>query len=501
MQNEILLEAKNISKRFGATVALDSVNFTLRRGQIHGLIGENGSGKSTLSSIIAGVLMADQGEIYYKDKPFKPSTMIDALDSGIGMIVQEGGTIHDITVTENIFLGESERFKKLGLINRKSMDREAQIALDNLGIKNISARQIMGSIDLQGRKLVEVAKVYYNSPEVLIVDETTTALSQEGRTIIYDLMKRMINDNKAVIFISHDLDELMEVCNVMSVLRDGRNIETIYKDAFDADAIKLLMVGRELTGSYYRDDYDGTVNDDIVLEVNNISKENKIQNISFNLRKGEILGIGGLSHSGMHTIGKCIFGFEDIDSGSIREVNSNTVIHNVQSAMRAGLGYVSKDRDIEALSLKSSIRENIAIVGMDKFKTNKGFITRKAETEYVLEIIESLNIKCRTMDQSVQELSGGNKQKVVFGKWIGRGTTTLVLDCPTRGVDIGVKQSMYQLIYKMKQEGKSIIIISEELTELIGMCDRLLIMKDGQISNTFMRSQSLSESDIIGSMI
>ncbi len=498
---ENLLEVKSINKNFGATVALNNVNFTLKRGQIHGLIGENGSGKSTLSSIISGIQKANSGEMIYKGKQYTPNNMIDALNQGIGMIIQESGTIAGISVAENIFLGQTDKYKKNGLVDKKTLKYEAEQALLAIEIEDIDVNALTATIDFQDRKLIEIAKVMYRSPEILIVDETTTALSQKGRQIVYKLMNEMISQNKAVIFISHDLEELMETCNIMTVLRDGNIIQTLNKNEFDEDRIKQLMVGRELKGNYYRVDFDGDINEEVVLKAIRLRKGNEISDVNFELHKGEILGIGGLSHSGMHNVGKCLFGYEHLDSGEVIEVRSNQKIINEQIAMKCGIGYVSKDRDIEALSLKSSIRSNISIVGLDKIKNSLGLISNDLEKGYVQQQVNNLSIKCREIDQAVQELSGGNKQKVVFGKWIARESSILILDCPTRGVDIGVKQAMYQLIYKLKQEGKSFVLISEELSELIGMCDRILIMKDGKMSDSFNRSKKLSESDIIDSMI
>jgi len=499
VHKNIILEVKGIKKIFGATKALKGVDLTVRSGEVHGLIGENGSGKSTLSSIIAGIQPQDSGEMIFKDKPYHPQNMIDALNKGIGMIVQESGTIGGITVAENIFLGEMKRFKKSGFVNKKQMYLEAESILREIGITDIKPNKTTQAIDYQDRKLIEVAKVMSRSPEVLIVDETTTALSQYGREIIYKIIKQYKEANKAVIFISHDLDELMEICNKLTILRDGELVQSLNKEEFDENTIKKLMVGRELTGSYYRDDYDTQISKDVVLRVENAYKKDELHNLSFNLHKGEILGIGGLSHCGMHTLGKCMFGFESLDGGKV--VVDEKEIKNERQAMNCGIGYVSKDRDTEALSLYTSIKDNISVAALDKIKRAAGFILPGDEKKYVNKQIESLSIRCLSMEQYVYQLSGGNKQKVVFGKWIGRDSNILIMDCPTRGVDIGVKQAMYQLMSEMKREGKSMIIISEELTELIGMSDRIIIMKDGSISESFKRDEMLTEADIIGSMI
>ena len=357
------------------------------------------------------------------------------------------------------------------------------------------------TLDMQSRKLVEIAKVMYNKPQMLVVDETTTALSQSGREIIYGIMRKMKEENKAVVFISHDLQELIDTCDTLTVLRDGNLITTLDRDQMDEDTIKKYMVGREMKGDYYRADYGTPVSKDIVLEADHItSGSGMLMNFSMKVHKGEILGIGGLSHCGMHELGKVLFGEDKLLTGSITHVPSGEKITNTQTAMKLGFGYVSKNRDTESLVLTATIKDNIISASYDKIA--KGMVmTPGAVKQFVDRQVESLSIKCAGVDQDVQYLSGGNQQKVVFGKWIGRNCEILILDCPTRGVDIGVKAAMYQLIDQMRKEGKTIIMISEELPELIGMSDRLLILKDGGLAGEFMRSETLDENHIIEVMI
>ena len=497
MNNNV--EIRKLSKRFGPTVALDSVDISTNEGEILGLIGENGSGKSTVTSIYAGMQKCDSGEMYFYGERWEPASMTDALKKGVGMIVQENGTVPGISVASNIFLGETDEFMKGPLVDGKKMTEKAQEALNRIGADHIDASLITGALDFQDRKLIEIAKVMAKDPKVLVVDETTTALSQKGRDIIYEIMNRMKEEGKTVIFISHDLDEIMNKCDRLTVLRDGKIIRTFTSDEFDEDAIKASMIGRELQGSYYRDDYDEEEPKEVVLKADGLNLRDQLVDFSFELHKGEILGIGGLSHCGMHTLGKVLFGAVMPESGNFT-VNGS-MIRNEAKAMKEGMGYVAKDRDVESLCLEASIKDNIAIAGLDRFAVKNLFILPGREKKYVNRQIEALSIKCGNADQYVNTLSGGNKQKVAFGKWIGRDSQILILDCPTRGVDIGVKQAMYQLMYRMKKEGKSIILISEEMAELIGMSDRLLVMKDGRLQKEFKRSRQLSESDIIEYMI
>ena len=496
-----ILEMKHIRKTFASTVALGDVDLNVYPGEIRGLIGENGSGKSTISSIAAGMQKADSGEMRYHGDSWNPVSMIDALSKGIGMIVQESGTIQGVSVAENLFLGETKQFPgPFGTIDRKAMNAKADEALQAIGVKNISGATPMGALDFQTRKLVEIAKVVMKDPEILVVDETTTALSQEGRSILYTLMKKLRDEGKAVLFISHDLDEIMEVCDTLTVLRDGAIIRHFTKDEFDADAIRTSMIGRELQGDYYRSDYTPSHLEEVAVKAEHISLGEALQDVSITVYKGEIVGIGGLSHCGMHPLGKILFGAVKPDSGEV-VTGDGVKITSETVAMKQAFGYVSKDRDVESLSLTASIRDNIAIAGMEKYAVNNFLMLNSREKVYVDKQISDLSIKCADRDQAVSQLSGGNKQKVVFGKWIGRGSEVLILDCPTRGVDIGVKRAMYQLMTELKNEGKSIVMISEEMPELMGMSDRLIIMKDGRITHEFARSTSLSDAELIQYMI
>ena len=494
---EPVLSVRGMNKTFGATIALRQVDIDVYPGEIRGLIGENGSGKSTLTSIIAGIQKADTGEVTFHGKPWQPASMIEALEHGIGMIVQETGTIPGITVAENLFLGETSRFRnKLGLVSRKAMEQEARKALDVIHADHIQPDIVTAMLDLQERKLVEVAKVMVKKPEILVVDETTTALSQKGRELLYQLMNNLKKEGRAVIFISHDLDEIKQVCDTLTVLRDGKIITHFSKENYDDDAIKASMIGREMQGDYYRPDNEPTWQEKVLLKAEHLTGSG-LKDISLEIRAGEILGIGGLSECGMHTLGKALFGSAMLTGGTVTVEGKH--YSDPQKATRLGVGYVSKERDTESLCQQASIRDNIAIGGLQHIQKKK-LILKKRETAYVQKQVDALSIKCRHMEQPVSAMSGGNKQKVVFGKWLGAGSRILILDCPTRGVDIGVKQSMYQLIAKMKNEGKAILIISEEMTELIGMCDRLLVMKDGAVQKEFLRG-NMNEADIIRYMI
>ncbi len=730
----------NITKKFGQTIALNNVDISIYPGEIRGFIGENGSGKSTMAAIMTGVYDCTSGSMFYHGKEWKPASMIDALSGGIGIIVQENGTIPQISVAENMFLGEMRLFsgvhffeerkvenfspiydksilapldeaakrakndvdalledgdrmyyeerakirklrhnknlnsndrakgieeanaklfkakkvraknaaplkeirrkykgelkgiytqclnkqlfvnkeklskyvehynsssdalfdsfckkisetearyahilkttegeiierrrlkndindikkwykgeltkldkqheqflcwqkedrrsllnryknflnditlpneqslprraKKMVLkcvfgafVNRKKLNKYAQKALSQAGITHISAAAPCGAYDMQDRKLIEIAKCLIKQPEIFIVDETTTALSETGRALLYKCMNDLKEQGKSVLFVSHDLDEIMDKCDTLTVLRDGNIVANLSKakGEFDPDAILKAMIGRELKGDYYRSDQDGSYGKQVVLKMVDGIEGNELRHVNLELHKGEILGIGGLSECGMHTLGKALFGNIKMEGGfvyagrDLQKLVSNEVV-----AMNNKIGYLPKNRDIEGLTQKDSIFNNIAIASLNNIAKLNFFVFKGSEKKVVQKQVRDLSIKCNSPQDLVSSLSGGNKQKVSLGKWIGNDSEILILDCPTRGVDIGVKQFIYQLMYTMKKQGKSIIMISEELPELIGMSDRIIIMKDGVISKEFMRDKGLTQEEIVRYMI
>lgn len=498
--SEFLVEVKNMSKNFGVTVALNDVSFKLPYGKVIGLIGENGSGKSTVSSIISGILTATKGEMMFEGQVWAPKDMVEAEMKGIGIIVQESGTIPNLTVAQTIFLGHEDLFTKGIFVNGNKMNKAAQELLDELGLNKFKATDELNDLNFQQRKLVEIAKCMYWKPKLLIIDETTTALSHDGRDFLYHLMQDQKQRNGSILFISHDLDEMTVHCDELTVLRDGVIIGTLQKEEYDQDIIRRMMVGREVKGDYYRSDYDG-YSDEVVLEAKHVTTLNDLLDFNLELHKGEILGIGGLAQCGMHNVAEALFGIDKVIDGEVIHQASQKLIRNPKDAIRNRMGYVSKNRDTESLGLSASIYENISSTGFDDNRWFGPLISNKKENTYVDRQIEELSIKCASKHHPVSTLSGGNKQKVVFGKWMASDAQILILDSPTRGVDVGVKAAMYKLIYDMKKSGKSILLISEELQELIGMSDRLLIMKDGQVQTEFMRSKDLSEHQLIEFMI
>ncbi|MPW26575.1 ATP-binding cassette domain-containing protein [Alkalibaculum sp. M08DMB] len=527
MDKKLFIQTSKITKKFGDVTAVNEVNMDIYLGEIRGLIGENGSGKSTISSMISGIYTITSGEIYIGGTRYKPSSPADAHDMRISMIVQEAGTIDHLTVAENIFLGSEKGFSKMGFIDNEKMVNEAQKALDKIGVSDICAADNIDMYNFEQRKIIEIAKALYYDPQLFIVDETTTALSQDGRIKIYEIMNTLKNNGKAVLFISHDLPELMMVCDTLTVLRDGNLIATMKKEEFDEDRIKQTMVGREIKGNFYRNDFSTPCKEEVLLKIDDASTD-RLKNINLNLHAGEILGIGGLSGSGIHELGRICFGMDALTKGLVTaratrkltigeklrkniskvkkktfETPNETKIYEIKSvndALESRIGYISKDRDRETLILESSVADNLTLSALDQLQVF-GFISPIAERKFAEGQIGTLNIKCSSKKQLVKELSGGNKQKISFGKWIGNDSKILIFDSPTRGVDIGVKTTMYQLLYDLRQQGYAIMIISEELSELIGMSDRICIMKNGEITKTFEHKDNISDSKIIEFMI
>lgn len=389
-----------------------------------------------------------------------PHSMVEAQRHGVSMVIQEMGTIPGISVAENIFVGKEKIFARRGLVGKKAMNAEAVTALAQIGVTGMKPDLPVTMLGFEDRKLVEIARAMYEKPKLLIIDETTTALSQRGREIVYKIMRDMKKENRTVLFISHDLEELISVCDCVTVLRDGAVAGELDKDGPEPDRLRGMMVGRKLTGSYYRSDYDGSCSEESALELKDVTAGEVLENFSCVLHKGEILGIGGLTDCGMHDLGRAVFGVEKLITGQV---------------ILSGNG--------------KQIQSRLCLIGPGR------------ERQMAERGKEIMNIKCNSVGQLIRTLSGGNKQKVVFAKWLENDSEIFILDCPTRGIDIGVKATMYELMYRLKKEGKSMILISEELPELIGMSDRIIILKDGKQTGEFKRDKELDEQKLIPCMI
>jgi ribose transport system ATP-binding protein len=494
-----ILRAEHIDKQYGIVHAVNDVSISFNKGEIHGLIGENGSGKSTFVSMLTGITPIGGGKFILDGKELHVKNQVEANRNSVSIIVQEMGTLSGLTVADNIFLGNEDRFVKYGIKNTAAMNHESQSLLDKYGFNRIKASDMIDNYDFEDRKLIEIVKATYFNPKILVVDETTTTLSQAGRDELYKHMKRLRDAGSTVIFISHDLAEVVSLTDRITVLRDGDLIDTVKSADIKEDDLKKLMVGREMSDRYYRTDYGEPVSKEVVLSARDISVPKEIQHISFDLHKGEILGIGGLSECGMHEVGKAVFGASYDRTGDV-VLADGTHIDSITTAIKHSIAYVSKDRDNESLVINDSIRDNICLTSVDELSNHHVLLDKKMD-EFASKYAKVVSVKMADVHQFVSDLSGGNKQKVALARWLGKDSNILVLDSPTRGIDIKVKADIYALMSEMKKQGKSIILISEEIMELLGMSDRILVMKDGALSGEFERDATLTEEDFIAKMV
>ena len=500
MDKKLLLHAEKMDKRFGPTHAVNEVSLDFYEGEIHALIGENGSGKSTFTNMLTGILPIGSGTFTLQGENVAPKNQVDANHHGIAIVVQETGTLSGLTVAENMFLGDEDQFISKGIKDTAAMNKKAQELLDSYDLGYIKATSSIDNYDFEDRKLVEIVKSTWFEPKVLVIDETTTALSQKGRDKLFEVMNHVRDLGHCVIFISHDMAEVLKMADRISILRDGNFVTTVNREDVDEDKLKTLMVGRQMDDHYYRTDYPDYSKEpagEVAVSVHDVSVPGQMDDISFDLHRGEILGIGGLSECGMHEVGKAIFGASYDRTGEVI-LADGTKVNDINTAIDHSIAYASKDRDNESLLINDTIEDNITLPSM---RDMGHVLSDKTLKEFADKYAVLMATKMVGVDQFVSALSGGNKQKVVLARWLGKQSDILVLDSPTRGIDIKVKAAIYALLEQMRKENKAILIISEEIMELIGMCDRVLVMKDGKINGELTRSPELSEQDLIAKMV
>ena len=497
--SEKILQMNHIIKEFSGVRVLKDVSFDLKAGEVHALIGENGAGKSTLIKVLGGVYFQENGDVVIDGQIQKFTCAQDSIKAGVGIIYQEFNLVPTLSIAENIFLGNEDKFTRHGIKNTAAMNKQAQEYLDSYGFNYIDATKVIDDYNFEDRKLVEIVKATYFNPKVLVVDETTTALGQKGREELFKVMHRVRDTGNCVIFISHDLEEVIEQSDNISVLRDGVKIGSISKQEATPDRLKALMVGREIGDNYYRTDYGEEISKEVVLSAKNVTVKGQIEDLNLELHKGEILGIGGLSECGMHEVGKALFGASYFRQGTVT-LGDGPPINSIPDAIKHSIAYASKDRDNESLVINDTIGNNICLPSLEDLKTN-GLLRGKAMKEFANKYAKQMSTKMTGVDQFVSALSGGNKQKVVLARWVGKDSDLIILDSPTRGIDVKVKADIYAMMNDMRKNGKSIIMISEEIMELLGMADRILIMKDGKINGEFFRSPDLKDTDLIDNMI
>lgn len=487
---EVILQANKISKRFGGIHALVECDLTCYKGEIHALIGENGAGKSTLIKILCGVEQQDTGEVIYKGEKIDVRCPSDAVKLGIVPVFQELSLIRNLSVAENIFLACEPR--KYGMIDFKKMASDAQKILDELNF-DIDAKTLVWQLSLAEQQLVEIAKAISKNPEVIIMDEATSALGQEQVENLFSIIRRMAKEGKSVIFISHKMNELAEVADRATIYRDAHYVVSFKWGEYSNSEIINAIAGRKIESSF--PEKINIENNETLLEIEHMNYRQVLRDVSVSIRKGEIFGIAGLNGHGQTEFLNALFGAQKLDGGTVR-INGNTVrVRSPRSALRNRISMTPADRKNDGLLLARSIRENISLMTLNKL-SRFGIVDRKEENKGIDEMIELMKIKMDNPQQLSGTLSGGNQQKIVLGKAILTRSNILLLADPTRGIDVGTKTEIYQLIHQLAVSGIAVILYSTEYNELLGLCNRVAVFKAGEIV-AVLEGESLTEREIL----
>lgn len=490
LEKEVILSLKNISKEYYGVPALKNVTFDIYKGEIHGLIGENGAGKSTLIKSIAGAIELTGGEMEFDHKLLKPKSPVDAIECGIGVVYQEFNLFPNLSVYENIFFGIE--IKENGLLKRKEMIDKATALINELGF-DFDVRTKVKKLSTAFQQITEIAKCINRNVKLIIMDEPSAPLTDNEVEKMFEVVKRLNASGITIIYISHKLNEILELTDRISVLRDGSYIDTIVTEKTDEKELIKLMVGRDLKDIYPTKQIS---DDDVVLRCENICSE-KVHNASFELKKGEVLGFGGLVGAGRTELMRLIFGADAKTDGKIFIADKQVKIASPKDAIDNGIGLIPEDRKIQGLILNKSIYLNCLLPSLKEYtRKTLSMVDTKRSKDDIGGLYDKLNIKAQGQNQLVLNLSGGNQQKVVVLKWLLKNCDVLILDEPTRGIDIGAKQEIYQLIKDLAAQGKAIIVISSEMPELIGVSHRIIVMHDGEITGE-LTGEAISQEAIM----
>lgn len=481
---DYLLEVEGLKKSFGGVAALREGRFQLKPGSVHALCGGNGAGKSTFLKILMGIHKRDAGSIRRRGQEVEFSAPADALASGIAIVEQELSPVPHMTVAENIYLGR-EPAGRFGGIDFKTMNQNAQKLLDQLEF-HIRPTQYMMNLSVAQMQLVEIAKALSHDAEVIFMDEPTSAIGEKEAQQLFKTIERLKAAGKGIVYVSHRLSEIFQIADAYTVFRDGSYIGAGDLADIDRPGLIKMIVGRELGEEYIK---TNTPTDVIGLEVSGLTAEGKIEDVSFAARKGEIFGIYGLMGSGRSEIFNCIFGLDRLDRGEIRLDNQSITVKKPADAMSHGLAFVTEDRKLTGLNLADSVRGNVALASLPELSPN--FVMRRnAEQAASQEMVQRFRIKAARDTMAVSGLSGGNQQKVVLGKWFLRNPKVLLLDEPTRGVDVGAKREIYRIICEFAEAGGTVVMISSEIDEVLGMSDRVLVMRNGRATGIYSRAET-----------
>ncbi|HPX39355.1 MAG TPA: sugar ABC transporter ATP-binding protein, partial [Candidatus Hydrogenedentes bacterium] len=486
--SEYVLEMRDIVKRYPGVLAVDHGQLTLRPGEVHCLVGENGAGKSTLMKVLAGAIPMDSGEIRLSGEPVSVTSPHHAQQLGISMIYQEFNLSPFLSVAENIFLGREPRLGKTPFINWSTMYRDAREILGRVRT-DLDVRKPVNECSVAQQQIVEIAKALSFSSKVIVMDEPSATLTDHELKALFDLIRGLKKDGIGMIYISHRLEEIFEIGDRVTVMRDGQYIGTKEVSEVHREDLIHMMVGRELKDEYPKERF---ARGEEVLRVEGLGIDGAFQDVSFSLHKGEIMGLTGLVGAGRTEVARAIFGADKLHAGQIFLDGRPITVTSPQDAIRQGIGLLTEDRKTQGLVLGMSVRENTTLANL-KDLVRFLFVDRGREREVTLKYVDDLRIKTPTIEQTAQNLSGGNQQKVVLAKWLFTGCRVLIFDEPTRGIDVGAKVEIYKLMNELVRNGVCILMISSELPEVLGMCDRILVMHEGRLAGELPRADADQE--------
>lgn len=488
--SETFLQMSHITKRFPGVLALSNVDFALRKGEVHALLGENGAGKSTLMKILSGVYQPDEGDIIFEGQSVSFANPLSAQSAGITIIHQEFNLFPELTVEENIFIGREFCKNNRWRLDEKQQRQAAIDILQKLNL-NISPETLVADLTVAQQQMVEIAKAISVNAKILIMDEPTAALTETEIDSLFQVTLLLKEQGTGIVYISHRLEELALIADRATVMRDGQFIATVDYDAVKISDLIAMMVGRDLGNIYPR--RGPLAQRKPVLEVSGLTRNGVLNNIDFTLYQGEILGFAGLMGAGRTELARAIFGADPIDGGTLKLNGKVTVIKDIPDAIQQGISYLTEDRKKEGLALGLSVERNIMLGNYPEYSDRYGNVDSKRCQKTSEEQVKVLRIKTPHLEQAALNLSGGNQQKIIIARWVCKDTDILIFDEPTRGIDVGAKLEIYELMNRLVAKGKSIIMISSELPEVLGMCDRILVMRNGRITGELASDDATQE--------
>lgn len=488
-----MLQMRDISKSFNGIKVLDNVHFELEKGEVHALMGGNGAGKSTLMKILTGVYELDAGQILINDTEVQIKTPVDAEKEGISMIFQEFSLVPTLTVAQNIYLGREPK-SKLGFIDDKQSVRMTKKLLEELNV-DIKPNAVVADLGVGYWQMTEIAKALSKETKILVMDEPTSSLTERETEVLFEFIERLKNKGISIIYISHRMEEIFKICDRITIMGDGRHIITAKTSELDMDTVVQHIAGKNLEKFEWKE-RKGTVNDSVILQVKNLKTNNRVNGVNFELKHGEVLGIAGLMGSGRTETMRALFGIDQVVEGEILINGQKTVMRSPRDAIKKKIALIPEDRRVQGLVLEHQVNENILLPSITNNTRGMHFVDDRKGKKIAEEWVQKLNIKTDSIYKTSRLLSGGNQQKIVFAKWLANSPDIILLDEPTIGIDIRAKIEIIDMVRDLADEGKSILLISSEMTELLAVSDRVLVFHEGKVFKQFMREEISSEEDL-----